>query len=582
MGTPATRSDFTALVAQSNLIDVTTLDQFLAKHSPSGELDEPPQLAAALVRHKLLTPFQAEQLLQGRWRGFLIGRYKVLAVLGVGGMGKVFLCEHPGMRRQVAIKVLPPKLAEDKDTVEAFYNEARALARLDHRNIVHAYDAAKDSGVHYLVLEYVKGRTLEDLVAKDGPLGAHRAIDYLRQAALGLRHAFGAGLVHRDVKPGNFLVTDAGVLKILDLGLARFCTGPESGTGSKPGRVVGTLDYMAPEQALNTGEVDHRADIYSLGATFYFCLTGRPPFGTGTVAQKMLWHQMRTPEPIRKTRGDLPAQLTDIVEKMMAKDPAERFQTADELLAALPSQDILIVEAPPAEQGAIDTSLNLDAESPTLTVRHRPDPVPVRERWKPSIGLVAGLCVLLAAAAVAVLYVALRPARPQPLPEGGPAANPAPAVRQAQAPVGRKVWLCELQEQEASVGHGQFGKGGQLGYENQQIVVDGQPSPHGLSTHPPPGGSAVVRYDVQNRAKLLTGSAAVNDSSLGQAATAVVFVVKGDGVVKWESQPIRTKADTQPFQVDVSGVARLELEVRCPGDHGHAHAVWLEPVLTLK
>ena len=581
MGTPATRSDFTALVAQSNLIDVATLDQFLAKHSPAGELDEPPRLAAALVRHKLLTPFQAEQLLQGRWRGFLIGRYKVLAVLGVGGMGKVFLCEHPGMRRQVAIKVLPPKLAADPDTVEAFYNEARALARLDHRNIVHAYDAAKDSGVHYLVLEYVKGRTLEDVVAKDGPLSAHRAIDYLRQAALGLQHAFEAGLVHRDVKPGNFLVTDAGVLKILDLGLARFCTGPESGTGSKPGQVVGTLDYMAPEQALNTGEVDHRADIYSLGATFYYCLTGRPPFGTGTVAQKMLWHQMRTPEPIQKTRGDLPAQITDIVEKMMAKDPAERFQTADELLAALPSQDILVVEAPPAEQGALDTSLNLDAESPTLTVKHRPAPAPVRERWKPSIGLVAGLCVLLAAAAVAGLYVALRPGKPQPVPEGGPAAPPA-AVRQSQAPVGRKVWLCELPAHDAIVGHGQLGTGGQLGYGNERIVVSGQPSPHGISMHPPTNGSATVRYEVQLRAKLFTGTVAVNDTANGQTATPLVFVIKGDGAVKWESKPVRVKDDAQPFQVNVESVSRLELEVHCPGANSHAHAVWLEPALTLK
>ncbi|WP_439627194.1 serine/threonine protein kinase [Gemmata sp.] len=580
MGTPATRSDFTALVAQSNLIDVATLDQFLAKHSPAGELDEPPQLAAALVRHKLLTPFQAEQLLRGRWRGFFIGRYKVLAVLGVGGMGKVFLCEHPGMRRQVAIKVLPPRMAEDKDTVEAFYNEARALARLDHRNIVHAYDAAKDSGVHYLVLEYVKGRTLEDVVARDGPLGAHRAIDFLRQAALGLQHAFEAGLVHRDIKPSNFLVTDAGVVKILDLGLARFFTGPESGVGSKPDRVVGTLDYMAPEQALNTAEVDHRADIYSLGATFYYCLTGRPPFGSGTVAQKMLWHQMRTPEPIQKTRGDLPVQLTDIVEKMMAKAPDERFQTPDELLRALPSQDILTVEAPPAEQGALDTGLNLDAESPTLTVKQsRPDPVPVRAAgWKPSVGLVAGLCVALAVAAVAGLYFALRPAAPVRTADGEP---PAP-VRQAQAPVGRKVWLGELPEHDPSVGHGQFGKGGQLGFGNEAIVVNGQPSPHGLSMHPPANGSATVRYEIHLRAKLLTGTVAVNDTTGGQTPTPLVFVIRGDGAMKWESKPVRVREDAQPFQVDVGTVSRLELEVRCPGDHSHAHAVWLEPALTLK
>ncbi|MBA4187064.1 MAG: hypothetical protein C0467_03510 [Planctomycetaceae bacterium] len=579
MGIPATSADFTSLIVQSNLIDAATLDKYLKSHADTVTLDDPPQLAGALIRDGLLTQFQAEQLIQGKWKGFFIGRYKVLGVLGSGGMGKVFLCEHSGMRRQVAIKVLPPKMAEDPSTVEGFYREAQALASLAHRNIVHAFDAANDGGVHYLVMEYVKGKTLEDLVTKDGPLSAHRVIDYLRQAALGLQHAFEAGLVHRDIKPSNFLVTENGVVKILDLGLARFFQGPDSSPGSKPGEVMGTVDYMSPEQGLNATEVDIRGDIYSLGATFYFCLSGRLPFEGGTTAQKLLWHQIREPAPLKQLRPDLPTQLIDIISKMMAKEPANRFQTPDEVLAALPSQDV--VESPPTPQTEIDTGLNLDSESPTtITVKRATRPT---ARWRSSATLLAGGSVLLVVAAVGV-YFATRPGSPRQV--DPPAANASGGGNQSRpgsvAPVAKKVWLCDLQEQDAAVGHGQFGKGGQLGYANQKIIVKGEFSPHGLSMHPPSNGAASVRYELGLRAKLFTGSVALNQTANGQTKTPLVFVVRGDGKIRWESKPIRMADDTQGFSVDLENMYRLELEVRCSGENSAAHAVWLEPAITLK
>jgi len=582
MGTPTTSTDFVTLIAQSNLLDAATLDNYLKSHADSVSQDDPAAVAGALVRDGLLTHYQANQLLQGKWKGFFIGRYKVLGVLGAGGMGKVFLCEHPGMKRQVAIKVLPPKMAADPATIDGFYREAQALASLDHRNIVHAFDAANDGPIHYLVMEYVKGNTLEKIVATEGPLSASRAIDYMRQAALGLQHAFEAGLVHRDIKPSNFLVTDHGIVKILDLGLARFFHGQDSGVGSAVGgEVVGTVDYMSPEQGLNSAEVDIRADIYSLGATFYYCLTGRTPFEGGHTAQKLLWHQMREPAPIQNIRRDVPQQVIDIVRRMMAKDPAQRFQTPAELLLALPSQDILSEAQPRQEEAAIDTGLNLDVESPTVTI-NRQAKQPQAPRWRPSVGMVAGLSVVLAIAAVGYYLVASQPEKARDSDGPGSQTHGKPGMSTAGTPVARKVWLCDLPEQDPVVGHGQFGKRGQTGYDNQKITVNGVTSPHGLSMHPAANAEARVRYELKGLATLLTGSVSINDTGKNQTQTPLIFVVKGDGKVRWESKPVKTQQDAQDFSADINGVYRLELEVRCPGSNAMAHAVWLEPQLTVK
>ncbi|MBA4186439.1 MAG: hypothetical protein C0467_00330 [Planctomycetaceae bacterium] len=584
MGIPATKPEFFALLAQSNLLDANTVTQYASSLSSvatenTAASDGPSQVADALVRDGVLTRFQADQLLQGKWRGFFIGRYKVLGILGAGGMGKVFLCEHPGMRRQVAIKVLPPKQAGDAETVERFYREAQAIARLDHRNIIHAFDVAQDGDVHYLVMEYVKGVTLEDCVSRDGRLGHNRVIDYLRQSALGLQHAFESGVVHRDIKPSNLLITETGIVKILDLGLARFFEEDAELSSRFGGGVMGTIDYMAPEQALDSSAVDIRADIYSLGATFYFALIGRSPFEGASTTQKLLWHQVRDPEPLKNIRPELPTELTDIIARMMCKDPAQRYQTPDELLAALaiPAGDTVESLA----QSSVDTSIDLPYEPPIRTRKdqHEKQPAPAR-KFPKKIAFVGLLCVGSAAAGVYVQtqdrkaeVVHTEPAPTKPIPPQ--TAKPATT---STVPVARPIYLSDLSEEDATVGRGQFGKGGSLGYDNRQITVKGSAMFQGLSMHPPANGSSHVRYEIYGNFRSLAGQVAINDTGAGKPV-GLVFTVKGDGRVLWESRPVRTKQDQQPFAIDVAGVRRLELEVRCPGNNDNAHAVWCDPKL---
>jgi len=337
MPAPATTDDFLNLARRSGLFDEKDLDAYLRGRGESLA-GTPAELAAAMVRDGLLTNFQARQFLKGKWRGFLIaGKYKLLEHLGAGGMATVFLCEHVSMHRRVAIKVLPPAQAKDPGAVERFYREARAVATLDHPNIVRAHDIDHDGDMHFLVMEYVEGAALQDVVRKRGPLSVARAAHYVRQAAVGLDHAHIAGLVHRDIKPGNVLVDRSGTVKILDMGLARFFhdEGDDITKKFDENCVLGTADYCAPEQALNSHAVDIRADIYSLGATFYFLLTGRTPFGPGTTAQKIIWHQMKEPTPIRELRPEVPEGLAAVLAKMMAKQVEDRYQTPAEVYDAL-------------------------------------------------------------------------------------------------------------------------------------------------------------------------------------------------------------------------------------------------------
>jgi eukaryotic-like serine/threonine-protein kinase len=352
MPAPSTSDEFLDLIRKSGVLDEKRLDAYLDKARATSSLpSEPSKLAGLLVRDAILTHFQAEQFLQGKWRRFTIGKYKVLERIGSGGMGSVYLCEHKLMRRRVAVKVLPTAKADDTSSLERFYREARAVAALDHVNIVRAYDIDQDDKLHFLVMEYVDGASLQEMVKRGGPLDPIRAAHYMRQAAQGLQHAHDcAGLVHRDIKPGNILVDRTGVVKVLDMGLARFFFDEEDVLTKKyDENVLGTADYLAPEQALDSHSVDIRADIYSLGATFYYCLTGRSPFNEGTVAQKLIWHQTRQPKPIRSINADVPEGLVAIIEQMMSKDPAQRYPTPQavvDVLAPWTQQPI----APPPEK----------------------------------------------------------------------------------------------------------------------------------------------------------------------------------------------------------------------------------------
>jgi serine/threonine protein kinase len=306
-------------------------------------LAEPPEpFAQLLVERGWLTPYQKERLLEGRGAELVLGRYVLLDRLGVGGMGHVFRARHRRLSRIDAVKIILREYLDDPEAVLRFQREAQAVARLSHPNIVRIYDAAEADGVHYLAMEYVEGTDLERLVEQNGPLPAAQACDYIRQAALGLEHAHERGLVHRDVKPGNFLVDRDGVVRVLDLGLARLeqpteDDDDEKGTDvlTRVGSTMGTLDYQAPEQANDPHSVDGRADIYSLGCTFYYLLAGRAPFADASPMEKLLRHQSSEPVPIEQLRTDLPHGLGDVLRKMMAKAPADRYPSAAGVADAL-------------------------------------------------------------------------------------------------------------------------------------------------------------------------------------------------------------------------------------------------------
>jgi serine/threonine protein kinase len=301
------------------------------------------QFLDLLVERKVLTPWQVEELRKGR-NQFLVGKYRLLAELGRGGMAQVFLAEHVTMERRVAIKLISSKLPQA--AMERFLAEVRAIAALDHPNIVHAYNVDSDGGQYYLVMEFVEGKTLERIVHESGPLAWKQAVEIARQTAQGLDCAHAKGIIHCDLKPANLIVNTEGIVKILDLGLARLVGRDQQVSSTKSEespQVLGTVDYMAPELALDPDHVDHRADIYSLGCILYFALTGNPPFPDGTLAERILRHQMTPPPDPRRKRSDIPHRLAEVVIRSLAKRPAARFQTAMEMAAAL---DQCLLESP--------------------------------------------------------------------------------------------------------------------------------------------------------------------------------------------------------------------------------------------
>ncbi|MEZ6071990.1 MAG: serine/threonine-protein kinase [Pirellulales bacterium] len=321
-----------SLLERSRLIKPAVLEKALDTiAAETGKLPGDPNVVMAkLIDAKLITPWQADKIQEGRYKGFLLGNYKLLGHLGTGGMSSVYLAEHIHMQRRAAIKVLPQNRVDDSSYLDRFYLEARATAVLNHRNIVKVYDVDNDGNNHFIVMEFVDGYDLQELVEHAGKsLPVATVVEYIRQAAEGLSHAHELGMVHRDIKPANLLVDQEGTIKILDMGLARFDDETEASLTLAHGEnVLGTADYLAPEQAINSHDVDARADIYSLGCTMYFLLTGQPPFPEGTLTQRLMKHQTEEPKSILAIRPDVPTDLVAICNKMMAKNPDNRFESA--------------------------------------------------------------------------------------------------------------------------------------------------------------------------------------------------------------------------------------------------------------
>ncbi len=335
-----TAETYAALVRRTGLVDDTVLDAALTRFAASPKerkgRNEAAGLAYFLLQNKVLSAWQTKMILQGRWRGFLLGKYRLLDRIGTGGMSSVFLAEHPLMKRKVAIKVLPRSSHEKDSRVRRFLKEAELVSSLDHPNVVKAYHFDAEHDRYYLVMEYIEGTNLQQKVDREGPLDFSLAADYMRQACAGLAYAHSAGLIHRDVKPANLLVDREGVIKVLDLGLARsMAPNATSYTQDRTSKVLGTADYVAPEQVKDSHDVDARTDIYSLGCTLYFLLAGRAPFSEGNLANKLAMHLYHQPESLREQRAETPLALERICLRMMSKNREDRYQSAEEVASVL-------------------------------------------------------------------------------------------------------------------------------------------------------------------------------------------------------------------------------------------------------
>jgi serine/threonine protein kinase len=320
-------------IANSGLLPHPELNAAVAVAKDDAQL-----LAQELLAKKLLTRFQLDMLSQGKGATLRIGNYDVLDRLGAGGMGTVFKARHRRMKRVVALKVLSAAFSENDLYVRRFQREVETIASLGHPNIVMAYDADEAEVGHFLVMEFVDGRDLAARVETGGALTVPGAIDCVLQTARGLAYAHSQGIIHRDIKPHNLLLDSHGVVKITDLGLARLSRDAEAQAMTQvtsAGGVIGTVDYMSPEQAVDSTTLDHCSDIYSLGCTLYYLLTGQPPYRGPTVMAILLKHREAPIPSAALWRPDVPPELDQLINRMLAKRPEDRLQPMFEVVAAL-------------------------------------------------------------------------------------------------------------------------------------------------------------------------------------------------------------------------------------------------------
>lgn len=345
---------FLTKLSRIGVISREELEDLSASLANGNDTCDPRDLAAQLVAEGKLTTYQASALLKGR-PDLLLDKYLILDLIGAGGMGMVFKAIHRPMNRTVAVKMISQKLLNSSELIKRFQREVRVAATLEHPNIVRAYDADQSNGVHFLVLEYVRGENLAETVQRDGPLPLEDAVDAIIQSARGLGYAHEQGVVHRDVKPGNLMRSARGMVKVLDLGLANVdesfrlaqqssaaisAQDPNAPEPTDPdlthaGAVLGTVSYMAPEQSLKADTADSRSDIYGLGCTFYYLLTGEPPYSGETVFEVFAQHRDGEIPLLRAARPDVPASVEAVCARMLAKSPDDRYESMDELISAL-------------------------------------------------------------------------------------------------------------------------------------------------------------------------------------------------------------------------------------------------------
>ncbi|MBS0207403.1 MAG: protein kinase, partial [Planctomycetes bacterium] len=378
---------FLECLNSTSALSTEELAKVQSAYPPDTRSQDADELARGLVQQGKLTRYQAAAIFQGKSDSLVLGNYLLLDKLGAGGMGQVFRARHRRMDRVVALKVLPKKALASPDAVARFQREVKAAAKLTHPNIVTAHDADEANGVHFLVMEYVDGNDLASLVKKAGPLPVAKALSMTAGAARGLQHAHAEGVVHRDIKPANLIVDKKGQVKILDMGLARLDEGcvvddasatPQGNDLTQAGTVNGTVDYMAPEQGLDMHAVTDRADIYSLGCTLFFLLTGKTPYTGDSMVRRLLAHRDSPIPSIRAVRPEVPEPVDKLFQRMMAKRPEDR-PTATELISLLEGKP-----GAPAPVALPNATSKQPASTPRTTLASEPP------RRKSPVLLVAG------------------------------------------------------------------------------------------------------------------------------------------------------------------------------------------------
>jgi serine/threonine protein kinase len=327
--------DFIGHIATSGLVAPEVLAQARGQLEPEPATDASVRLARRLIEGGWLTRYQAKKLLVGATRGFILGGYRLMRPIGEGGMGKVFLAQND-RKEQFAIKVLPPRKAlEEENALRRFRREMELSQRCSHPNLARTLSVGSEGDVHFMVMEYIPGKSLFDHVKNEGwgPLRVPDAARLFLKVVDGLEAAHRSGLVHRDIKPSNIMITPEGDAKLLDLGLARALD--EEGGLTRVNTVLGTLDYASPEQLRDAAKADVRSDLYSLGCTLYFALSGNAPFEGGDMINKIYKQRMEDPPPLESRARGVPAAFAAVIRKLMSKNPEERYQTAAELRSDL-------------------------------------------------------------------------------------------------------------------------------------------------------------------------------------------------------------------------------------------------------
>lgn len=375
MPRPENAQDVLDLIHQSGLVGEAALAHFTSKLTQTETRDG---LLGLMVAEGLLTRYQAAELIGGEWRGLRLGGYRILDRIGNGGMSQVYLAEHVVLGKRVAVKVLSVSLRADKAARRRFVREARAASAIEHPNIVHVFDVDMDHDPPYLVMEYVDGISLQAAVADYGTFTGEEAAAVGCEIARGLAVAASVGLVHRDIKPANLLLDRRGGVKILDLGIIRLLGDDTHPPGYEAEEILGTLDYLAPEQAENSANVDARADLYALGATLYFLLAGHPPFPGTDPRHKLAAKQFSDPPPIHRLRPDVDPGLSRVIHTLLVRDVAGRCQSATDAVVSLSPFASLTADFPKryfrllsssAEKEGVKIHRDLSLVSPTESIR---------------------------------------------------------------------------------------------------------------------------------------------------------------------------------------------------------------------